>query len=376
MQNKAFPGEGKESLIMNAILQHTLLKLFEQVGENPDIIPPLPIDDCPQESEQRRLLAGFRDMLEQIQKHHKEKLEIQDRFSLAVEGANDGLWVQYLQSNVAYFSFRWKSMLGYEDHEISDMVEEWLSRLHPDDVERVLTAGQAKFESETDTNGIEYSLRHKDGTYRWVLSRATTERDAEGKPYRMAGSNTDITERKLAEEQLREKEEQYRSIFEATTDGLFIFDLENGQLVELNPAACRMHGYTYQEFLTLSQPRTYIHSDARPAFDQFLQFIKEGKAFQAQTVSARKDGTVFPIEIHGAGFMYKGKLHGMAVIRDITEQVQAQQLLEQRVEERTRELSTLLEVSHNVASTLQLKPLLGLILDISPGNCQPGGSCN
>ena len=74
--------------------------------------------------------------------------------------------------------------------------------------------------------------------------------------------------------------------------------------------------------------------------------------------SLRKDGTTFYVEGRGMTFTYNEKPHTLSVIRDITEQVQAQQILEQRVEERTRELSTLLEVSHNVASTLELKPLL------------------
>jgi signal transduction histidine kinase len=80
-------------------------------------------------------------------------------------------------------------------------------------------------------------------------------------------------------------------------------------------------------------------------------------------VNLRKDGSVFPIDLRQTVFTYQGKPHMLCVIRDITEQVQAQQLLEQRVEERTRELSSLLEISHTVASTLQLDPLLGLILD-------------
>ena len=77
----------------------------------------------------------------------------------------------------------------------------------------------------------------------------------------------------------------------------------------------------------------------------------------------RKDGSVFPFDAHGSPITYRGRSHSLIVGRDITEQVQAQELLEQRVEERTRELASLLEISHTVASTLQLKPLVGLILD-------------
>jgi len=318
---------------MNATMQDTLLELFQQVSENPDRMPAVPIDGWPQDSEQRRLLTGFRNMLDRIQQRHQEKLEMQDRFSLAVQGANDGLWVQYLQTNEAYFSSRWKSMLGYEGHEISDTVEEWLSRLHPDDVGRVLAAGQAKFESEVETYGIEYRLRHKDGTYRWVLSRAAIERDAQGQPYRLAGSNTDITERKQAEEQLREKEAQYRSIFEATTDALGILDLEDGHVVEANPAACKMYGYSYEEFIGLP-PSAYLSPERLPAFlENALPLIKAGGKRHTQGVNLRKDGSTFFVDVHQTAFTYQGKRHMLVVVRDITEQVRAEQELREKEEQ-------------------------------------------
>jgi signal transduction histidine kinase len=109
-------------------------------------------------------------------------------------------------------------------------------------------------------------------------------------------------------------------------------------------------------------PTTFIHPDSLHLYSQYLQTVRAGGDFHTQARQVRKDGTPFPIEVHGTTFMYQGKRRGLGVVRDITEQVQAYQLLERRVAERTRELSTLLEVSHNVASTLDLKPLLGLIL--------------
>jgi PAS domain S-box-containing protein len=163
------------------------------------------------------------------------------------------------------------------------------------------------------------------------------------------------------EQQLREKEEQYRSIFEATSDALLIRDLEDGHVVEANPAACRMYGYSYEEFIGLAA-NVITHLDSLRLLPEGLQIVRAGHQLQFQGLGLRKDGTAIHVETRGTPFTYKGKLHVLGVSRDITERVQAQQLLEQRVEERTRELSTLLEVSHNVASTIELKPLLDLIL--------------
>jgi PAS domain S-box-containing protein len=166
---------------------------------------------------------------------------------------------------------------------------------------------------------------------------------------------------KQTEQQLREREEQYRSVFEATYDGLIILDLD-GFYVEVNPAFCSMFGYTREELIGMHASVTTA-PETLSILDDALKTFKIGRGFQTVGQGLRKDGSVFSAESYGTTLTYRGKPHALGVIRDITEQVQAQQLLEQRVEERTQELSSLLEISHTVASTLQLKPLLGLILD-------------
>src|ERR1051326_6514228 len=182
----------KRGRTMHATIQEALLDVFQRVNEDPDHVPAIPIAAWPEDSEQGLLLTSFRAMLHRLQQRQQEKLEMQERFSLAVQAANDGLWVQHLHTNEAHFSPRWKSMLGYEDHEIDDTVEEWRSRLHPDDVERVLAVGREHLEMQQDSYEIDYRLRHKDGSYHWMLSLVMRLRDANGRAYRLAGSNTDI----------------------------------------------------------------------------------------------------------------------------------------------------------------------------------------
>ena len=212
--------------------------------------------------------------------------------------------------------------------------------------------------------GKQYQTRafdiRKDGTPFPVDVRGATF-TYKGKPH-VLGVVRDITRQVQAEQGLREKEAQYRGIFEATNDAMLIVDLEEGCIVEVNPAACQVYGYPYKEFIGLS-PTAFIHPDSRYSFAQFIQTVKAGEVVHLRDRNVRKDGTTYHVEVHGIPFEYKGKRHGLEVVRDITEQVQAYQLLEQRVEERTRELSTLLEISHNVASTIELRPLLALVLD-------------
>ncbi len=154
--------------------------------------------------------------------------------------------------------------------------------------------------------------------------------------------------------------EQYRSIFELIPDALFILTL-NGTIVEANPAACRMHGYRHEELIGLSYDDILDRRCHRLLRDLKRQ-AKTGE-FHAKAIGMRKDGSPVNIELYSAAFNHAGKPHLLLQVRDITEQLIAYQTLEQQVEERTRELSTLLEVSHNVTSTLEMEPLLGLILD-------------
>ena len=128
--------------------------------------------------------------------------ESEERYALAASGANDGLWDWNLRTHEVYFSGRWKSMLGYEEHEVENSLHEWFERIHREDLERVKMELTHHFQRLTPHFESEYRLLHQDGTYRWMLSRGLAVQDNKGKPYRIAGSQTDITERKLAEARL------------------------------------------------------------------------------------------------------------------------------------------------------------------------------
>ncbi len=128
--------------------------------------------------------------------------ESEERYTLAVRGADDGLWEWDVGSDHVYYSPRWKSLLGYTEDEIGDSLEEWRGRVHADDLEATLAALQAHLDGITPRFESDHRLRHKNGRYRWVLARGATLRTSAGKPYRLVGLNTDITARKRSEEVL------------------------------------------------------------------------------------------------------------------------------------------------------------------------------
>jgi diguanylate cyclase (GGDEF)-like protein/PAS domain S-box-containing protein len=125
--------------------------------------------------------------------------ESEERYALAARGANDGLWDWNLKSNEVYFSARWKSMLGYDEEEIGSSPEEWFKRVHPDDLQRVKEVVASHLEGRTTHCENEHRMLHQNGTYHWMLNRGLAVRDAQGKATRLAGSQTDITQGKVAD---------------------------------------------------------------------------------------------------------------------------------------------------------------------------------
>jgi PAS domain S-box-containing protein len=150
-------------------------------------------------------------------------------------------------------------------------------------------------------------------------------------------------------------EEEYQNIFEAASDGLYIYDIKLERVVEANPAACQMHGYSREEFIGLN-PTVFIVSESQALFREHAR-AQAGKIFESLAVHLRKDGAPFHVEVRRSVLTYHGRLCLLSVVRDVSQRIQTEKILSGQV----RELATLLTISHTLASTLELQP--GLILD-------------
>ncbi|MEG3439096.1 ATP-binding protein [Pannus brasiliensis CCIBt3594] len=139
---------------------------------------------------------------ENFKRIQQEWQENKERWQLILQGGNDGIWDWNPRTRTLFLSSRWKEMLGYRDEEIANYFETWKNLLHPDDLDRVLDSLQAYLAREIPEYRLEFRLRCKDNSYKWILARGQALWDETGQPIRMAGTHTDINDRKQREKAL------------------------------------------------------------------------------------------------------------------------------------------------------------------------------
>jgi PAS domain S-box-containing protein len=154
-----------------------------------------------------------------------------ERLDLALRGATDGIWDWDLVAGKACYSPRWKEMLGYAEEEIGDTLGEWETRLHPEDRDRAFATLQEYLTGKRAAFEFEHRLRHRDGSYRWILSRGVAVWGDGGKPVRMAGSHVDLTDRRQAEQALRESESKLRAFI--TNVPAILFSIDRGGVITM-----------------------------------------------------------------------------------------------------------------------------------------------
>ncbi|MEW6657623.1 MAG: PAS domain S-box protein [Thermodesulfobacteriota bacterium] len=257
--------------------------------------------------------------------------ETQERLRLALQGSNTGLWDWDLRTDQVYFSPEWKGQLGYADHEISHRYEEWESRLHPDDRESTLAALQEYFDDRSPEYDIEFRLRHKDGTYRWINARGAVIKDAAGKPYRMMGCHIDISERKQAEEALLVSEERYRSLVENIDLGITLIGSDY-RIKMVNNAFGKKFNKPVSEFIGKECFRELEKRNAVCPHCPGRIAMATGKLAEVETEGVRDDGTTFVTANYAfPSFGADGEITGfIEVVQDITERKQAEEALSKK----------------------------------------------
>ena len=244
----------------------------------------------------------------------QEVREASMRLREAIRAAKVGLWEWDLATNRVRFSREWKEQIGHEEDEINDSFDEWRSRVHPDDVESMVAHVEKAIADEASTYGIEFRFRHKDGSYRWILTQGSVLRAESGRAVRVLGSHIDVTNQKAREERLsllgRMVDLAPVSITIHDTDGRFLF---------ANTETLALHGYDrLDEFLETGLSELDIPESQALLAERMRRIFETGEA-RFEVEHFHKDGSVFPLDVLAKRIEWQGRPAILSIATDITE---------------------------------------------------------
>ncbi|HTY37961.1 MAG TPA: PAS domain S-box protein [Bacteroidota bacterium] len=280
------------------------------------------------------------------------------RWQFALEGAGEGVWDWNVESNEVFFSARWKAMLGYTDAELQNNVETWESRIHPEDKARVFGILQKHLDGESPSYESEHRLRCKDGSYKWILGRGKIiSRNADGKPLRILGTHSDISERKLAESSTLYLAQALQSITEIVT----ITDFEN-KLTFVNQAFLNTYGYTREEVIGRHISIVWSPNNPPGLLEEILEKHR-GIRWSGEIVNVTKGGREFTLALRTSQVRdAAGSIVGyVGISEDITEYKLAQEALKKSEEKFSKSFEA------NPACLVISRIRDGLIIDVNRG---------
>lgn len=280
-----------------------------------------------------------------------------EQFDLAMNATKDGLYDWNLITNEIYYSPSWKKMLGYNDDELPNDFSVWEKLTEPEDVKKSWKIQNELITGKRDRFELEFKMKHKDGHWVEILSRAEAKFDESGKAVRIVGTHVDISERKKAETALRESEKNYKDLIDGMNETAWIIDFD-GDLIDVNRTAIEMLGYTKEELLQIG----LFGIDSRIKIEDIRQLAKTmpiDKFQKFESSHKAKDGTIFPVEVYSSLVTYNGQPAILSIARDITERKQAEEALRQS-ETRFRRIYEDIPISY------QSLDANGLIIDVNP----------
>jgi PAS domain S-box-containing protein len=251
--------------------------------------------------------------------------ESEERFSLALDAANGGLWDFNPQTGEAYYNARWYTMLGYDPGELPSAYSTWADLLHPDDRSYAETRVKDFLKNRGDVYSIEFRMRAKNGDWRWIYSSGKAfAQDSEGNVIRIIGIHIDITEHKLAEE-------KRETILEAALDGFCTVSLK-GRLLEVSDSCCDILGYSREELLKMSVQDIEDTESYNEITRHIKRLVKQGSA-RFETRLKCKDGSMIDAEV-GVNDFDENEGQVFVLFRNITERkrLEKQMVNAQRME--------------------------------------------
>ena len=264
------------------------------------------------------------------ERKHTEKAlqDTEERFRLAMLGANDGLWDWNLLTDEVYYSPRWKAMLGYEDDELENHLNTWRDLVCPDDLGPTLIAVRDLIEGRTNKYEVEFCMRHKDGHYREILSRAFMVCNSQGEALRMVGTHVDITDRKRSERAILRAKEEWEKTFDASTDPIMILDTDC-RIRRVNRAMAELFGLSFKDVIGKFCYELVHRADAPVPACPHNRLLEDGRSHTGEIFEAHlgKHFLVTVSPVFDADNSLIGSVH---YAKDITEKKLAEEALRER----------------------------------------------
>lgn len=287
-------------------------------------------------------VIGYQGILRDITKQKRAQEEIQawrQRYDLIVASSGQVAYEYDVTTGSILWSGSVKDVLGYTPEEMSHGINQWIELIDPQDRDRALRLLE-EAERELKPYDVEYRFRKKDGTYLWMHDRGFFIAGPDGKPQKMLGMMEDIDTQKKLQSQLLRSEQRYRTLFEHANDAVLL--MKDEMIVDCNPQALQMFGFSRAEMIghslsTFSPPFQMNGDNSLTAMKQRIAETLAGNSQQFTWRHVRRDGSYFQAEVRLARFELEGEVLVQAQIRDITEQLLAQEELA-RSEENYRSL--------------------------------------
>lgn len=293
----------------------------------------------------------LKDELDTVRKLHTD---------LALQDANIGMWDWNLETRELNYSPIWKKQLGCSASEIKNSIDEWESRLHPEDRESAVKKQDQFIKDPKGKLVQEFRLQHKDGSYRWILSTASLHKGENGRKTRLLGTHIDITDHKRAEKELLKSEKRFKLIFEHSLAAMLLIDPDTHQIVSANKAAEKFYGWTRTELRQMKVDDINILT---------------GEEIQNEIDKARKSERIYfrfkhrlasrqirDVEVYTSNVEIDDHTYLFSIIHDISEQKRAEEELKLS-EERFR----LVFESANVGKSVTA---LNGIIDVNQAFCE------
>ena len=312
--------------------------------------------ECDAKGEAIRMIGNHEDITDKIEKE-KQLKESQERYDLAMNATKDGLFDWNLVTNEIYYSPGWKKMLGYEYDELPNDFSVWETHTDPEDVKRSWNMQNELINKKRDRFEMEFKMKHKDGHWVDILSRANAVFDENDKAVRIVGTHVDISEKKKAERIIKDNELKYRSYIDNAPNGVFICD-ETGRYLEVNDKAVEITGYSRDELLQMSVLDTLPEERKEIGLHHFQTLLNVGKSV-GETPFVHKDGSVRWWQVNAVKI---SENRFLGFTQDITEKREMEQKL-QRIFDMSSEL--ICEADINTAAFTKINPAFTEVLGYS-----------